>query len=132
MTASATLGQARHTLGNSEATTALSASAFGAMAIFSATPMPLARMSMAGWRCALCFAIARRCATKSCARAASTLPPWRVLALAAMGGIGYVSQSYCFFTAPNYAQASLVALLLYAHLYPAVRDHPRGDLSGDS
>jgi drug/metabolite transporter (DMT)-like permease len=33
-----------------------------------------------------------------------------------MGGIGYVSQSYCFFTALNYAQASLVALLLY--LYP--------------
>ncbi|MCZ7009993.1 DMT family transporter, partial [Salmonella enterica] len=45
------------------------------------------------------------------------LPPWpRVLALAAMGGIGYVGQSFCFFSALNHAQASLVALLLY--LYP--------------
>ncbi|TMS59585.1 DMT family transporter [Imbroritus primus] len=45
------------------------------------------------------------------------LPPLsRVLALAAMGGIGYVGQSYTFFTALNHAQASLVALLLY--LYP--------------
>jgi len=45
------------------------------------------------------------------------LPPWRrVLALAAMGGIGYVGQSFCYFNALNYAQASLVALLLY--LYP--------------
>jgi drug/metabolite transporter (DMT)-like permease len=40
----------------------------------------------------------------------------RVLALAAMGGIGYVGQSFTFFSALNHAQASLVALLLY--LYP--------------
>lgn len=42
--------------------------------------------------------------------------PLRILALAAMGGIGYAGQSYTFFTALNHAQASLVALLLY--LYP--------------
>lgn len=40
----------------------------------------------------------------------------RILALVAMGGIGYVGQSFTFFTALNHAQASLVALLLY--LYP--------------
>lgn len=35
----------------------------------------------------------------------------------AMGGIGYVGQSYCYFLALEHAQASLVALLLY--LFPA-------------
>ena len=45
------------------------------------------------------------------------IPPWsRVLGLAAMGGIGYAGQSFTFFSALNYAPASLVALLLY--LYP--------------
>jgi len=45
------------------------------------------------------------------------MPPWsRVLGLAAMGGIGYAGQSFTFFSALNYAPASLVALLLY--LYP--------------
>jgi drug/metabolite transporter (DMT)-like permease len=38
------------------------------------------------------------------------------LHIALMGGIGYVGQSLCFFGALQYAQASLVALLLY--LYP--------------
>ncbi len=41
-----------------------------------------------------------------------------VAAVAAMGGIGYVGQSYCFFLALEHADASLVALLLY--LYPAL------------
>lgn len=41
----------------------------------------------------------------------------RCLQLAAMGGIGYVGQSFCYFAALQHAQASLVALLLY--LYPA-------------
>lgn len=45
------------------------------------------------------------------------IPQWsRVLGLAAMGGIGYAGQSFTFFSALNYAPASLVALLLY--LYP--------------
>ena len=35
--------------------------------------------------------------------------------LAAMGGIGYVSQSISFFSALHYATAALVALLLYLH-----------------
>ncbi len=36
--------------------------------------------------------------------------------IAAMGGIGYVGQAYCYFLALEHADASLVALLLY--LYP--------------
>lgn len=39
-----------------------------------------------------------------------------LLVLALMGGLGYVGQSYAYFTALNYASAGLVALLLY--LYP--------------
>lgn len=39
------------------------------------------------------------------------------LPIAAMGGIGYVGQAYCYFLALEHAQASLVALLLY--LFPA-------------
>jgi drug/metabolite transporter (DMT)-like permease len=46
-------------------------------------------------------------------------PSGRNLAiLSAMGGIGYVGQSFSFFTALNYASAGLVALLLY--LYPFI------------
>lgn len=41
----------------------------------------------------------------------------RVVAVAGMGGIGYVGQSYCYFLALQHADASLVALLLY--LFPA-------------
>jgi len=94
---------------------ALSASAFGAMAIFAryATAagadvygLLTVRFSLAA--VALALVVRGR---------GIRLPSWhRVLALAAMGGIGYVGQSFCFFTALNHAQASLVALLLY--LYP--------------
>lgn len=41
-----------------------------------------------------------------------------LLGLMVMGGLGYVGQSSAYFTALNYASASLVALLLY--LYPAL------------
>ncbi len=41
-----------------------------------------------------------------------------VLVLMAMGGIGYVAQSYSFFAALQYASAGLVSLLLY--LYPVL------------
>ncbi len=94
---------------------ALSASAFGAMPIFARVAyadgtdvfgLLLTRFGIAfvslGW-----FAWSRRVA----------LPSWRrVAALALMGGIGYVGQSLCYFEALQFAQASLVALLLY--LYP--------------
>jgi drug/metabolite transporter (DMT)-like permease len=93
----------------------VSASAFGAMAIFArfatadgadVVGLLLVRFVIAA--CAL--AVAMRVT-------GARLPNWRrVSALAAMGGIGYVGQSFCFFTALGHAQASLVALLLY--LYP--------------
>jgi drug/metabolite transporter (DMT)-like permease len=41
----------------------------------------------------------------------------RCVPVAAMGGIGYVGQAYCYFLALEHADASLVALLLY--LFPA-------------
>ncbi len=41
-----------------------------------------------------------------------------LLLLVAMGGVGYVAQSFCYFAALQYATASLTALLLY--LYPAI------------
>ena len=66
-----------------------------------------------------------------------SLPPSRGswLPVAAMGGIGYVGQAYCYFLALEHAEASLVALLLY--LFPAfVADArrgvpPRADRPGD-
>ena len=94
---------------------ALSASAFGAMAIF-------ARFAYAAGAdvyglLAVRFVLAAIAMGVVLRVRGISLPPLRrVLALAAMGGIGYVSQSYCFFSALNHAQASLVALLLY--LYP--------------
>lgn len=46
-------------------------------------------------------------------------PRGRLLAgLAAMGGIGYAGQAFSYFTALQYANAALAALLLY--LYPAI------------
>lgn len=45
------------------------------------------------------------------------LPPLRRCLPPAAMGVGYVGQSACSFTAPHYAQASLVSLLLY--LFPA-------------
>ncbi len=41
-----------------------------------------------------------------------------LLWLLAMGGVGYVGQAYCYFSALQHASAGLVALLLY--LYPAI------------
>jgi drug/metabolite transporter (DMT)-like permease len=94
---------------------ALSAACFGAMAIF-------ARYASASGAdvfgmLAVRFIIAAAALLLVMKWRGIVFPPWRrVLALAAMGGIGYVGQSFCYFTALNHAQASLVALLLY--LFP--------------
>jgi drug/metabolite transporter (DMT)-like permease len=95
----------------------LSAAGFGAMAIFaklayrdgiSLTTLLFLRFAIAGgllvawgvWR-------------------GMHWPRGRVLLwLVAMGGIGYVGQSFSYFAALHYASAGLVALLLY--LYPAI------------
>lgn len=93
---------------------AISATAFGAMAIFArhayaagadVTAVLFLRFLIAGLAMACTMMILRR-----------RWPRGRNLAvLVGMGGIGYVAQSYCFFTALNYASAGLVALLLYLH-----------------
>lgn len=94
---------------------AVSSCAFGAMAIF-------ARFAYDGGAdvyglLAVRFLVAAIALALVMKHQAISLPSWRkVVALSAMGGIGYVGQSYCFFSALNHAQASLVALLLY--LYP--------------
>jgi drug/metabolite transporter (DMT)-like permease len=93
---------------------AVSATAFGAMAIFARYAYAYgadvlgvlsARFTIAGALFTLVMFAKRR--------------PWprgRQLAVAiAMGAIGYVGQAVCFFAALNYASAGLVALLLYAY-----------------
>ena len=90
---------------------AISAVAFGAMAIFArfayaggadVLGVLLARFAIAGSILALLMLATRR--------------PWprgRVLAVAVgMGAVGYVGQAVCYFAALNHASAGLVALLL--------------------
>uniref|UniRef100_UPI00145E139B DMT family transporter n=1 Tax=Aromatoleum evansii TaxID=59406 RepID=UPI00145E139B len=94
---------------------AVSAAAFGAMAIFArfasasgadvVTVLFLRFLISAVLMSAVMLATRRRWPS---ARNAAIL--------VAMGGIGYVAQSYAFFEALNFASAGLVALLLY--LYP--------------
>ncbi|NMF89619.1 DMT family transporter [Aromatoleum petrolei] len=94
---------------------AVSAAAFGAMAIFArfasgsgadvVTVLFLRFLISAVLMSAVMLATRRR--WPSAGNAA---------VLVAMGGIGYVAQSYAFFEALNFASAGLVALLLY--LYP--------------
>jgi drug/metabolite transporter (DMT)-like permease len=93
----------------------LSAVSFGAMAIFArfafaggvdVTALLFLRFLIAGGLMAAFMVISRR-----------RWPSRRNgLVLAMMGGLGYVGQSMCFFSALQYASAGLVALLLY--LYP--------------
>ena len=93
---------------------AISATAFGAMAIFArnayasgadVTAVLFLRFLIAGCAMGCAMMVTRR-----------RWPRGRNLAvLVGMGGIGYVAQSFCFFSALNHASAGLVALLLYLH-----------------
>ncbi len=93
---------------------ALSAAAFGAMAIF-------ARYAYAGGAdvvgvLAARFAIAGVVLAALMPLAGASWPRGRPLVVAAlMGGIGYVGQAFCFFAALRHASAGLVALLLYTY-----------------
>lgn len=95
----------------------LSAIAFGAMAIFAR----FARESGADVMTVLFLRFAISAVLMS-AMMIATRRRWparrNVVILAAMGGVGYVGQSFSFFTALDYATAGLVALLLY--LYPFI------------
>jgi drug/metabolite transporter (DMT)-like permease len=95
---------------------ALSASAFGAMAIFG-------RYAFGGGTdvlglLTLRFLIGGTLLAAVAHRRGVRWPRGRTLwGIVAMGALGYVGQSICYFVALQHAQASLVALLLY--LYPA-------------
>jgi drug/metabolite transporter (DMT)-like permease len=95
---------------------AISASAFGALAIFG-------RYAYAGGTDALGlltlrFLISGVVLAWVAKRRGVVWPRGRALIfIVAMGALGYVGQSLCYFVALQHAEASLVALLLY--LYPA-------------
>ena len=93
---------------------ALSASCFGAMAIFAkyayldgvdVATLLLLRFSIAALIMIALVVVQRRRWPRGL----------NLGLLAAMGGIGYVGQSFCFFSALEFASAALVALLLYLH-----------------
>jgi drug/metabolite transporter (DMT)-like permease len=96
---------------------AISAASYGAMPVF-------ARMAYASGADPLTllflrFALASPLMLGLCAARRAPLPRGRALAgFAALGGIGFVAQAFCYFTALTLASASLVALVLY--LYPAL------------
>ncbi len=96
---------------------ALSATAFGAMAIF-------ARFAYAGGADVLGVLITRFTLAGAVLAAimVATRKPWprgrSLLVAIAMGAIGYVGQALCYFAALNHASAGLVALLLY--VYPTL------------
>jgi len=103
-----------HASASGIALVALSASAFGAMAIF-------ARFAYAGGA-SVTGVLAARFAIAGLVLAAVMLAlgkPWprgRALVVAvAMGAVGYAGQSALFFAALHHASAGLVALLLYAY-----------------
>jgi drug/metabolite transporter (DMT)-like permease len=95
---------------------AVSAAAFGSMAIFGVwaqddgTGTPGLIVVRFGLAASILLVLVRLRSIR--------MPPWRqCVPVAAMGGIGYVGQAYCYFLALEHADASLVALLLY--LFPA-------------
>ncbi|MFZ5539813.1 MAG: DMT family transporter [Pseudomonadota bacterium] len=92
---------------------ALSAAAFGAMPIF-ARQAYAASVDLTGILVPR-FAVAALVLALVAWRSGARRPTRRqTLALAALGGIGYVAQSFLYFTALKHASAGLVALLLYA------------------
>lgn len=95
----------------------VSAAAFGAMAIF-ARYAQAAGADVMGILVAR-FAIAGALLAALMVARGARWPTGRPLAVAiGMGGIGYVGQAFCYFSALEHASAGLVALLLYA--YPAI------------
>ncbi len=93
---------------------AISASAFGAMAIFAR--FAAADGADVGAVLFLRFAMAGVVMAGYLLATRHRWPRGRALGLlCGMGGIGYASQSFCFFSALGYASAGMVALLLYLH-----------------
>lgn len=96
---------------------ALSAVAFGAMAIFG--KLALASGLTLSSLLALRFVLAGGVMALTMLATRTRWPRGRSLVtLIGMGGIGYVTQAFCYFSALNHASAGLTALLLY--LFPAI------------
>jgi drug/metabolite transporter (DMT)-like permease len=96
---------------------ALSATSFGALAIFA--KVAYADGADTSAVLFLRFVISAAAMAASVVVTGKRWPRGRNLALVvAMGGIGYVGQSACYFLALHHASAGLVALLLY--VYPAL------------
>lgn len=96
---------------------AVSATGFGAMAIFA--KVAYAHGADLETLLFLRFAIAAAFMAVIMRSRHIRWPRGRNLAvLAALGGIGYVAQAFCFFSALKHASAGLTSLLLY--LYPAL------------
>ena len=96
---------------------ALSAAAFGALPIFIKIAYAAGAETIAVL--ALRFTLAALLMSTLMLVRRQRWPRGRnLLTLIAMGGLGYVGQSFCFFSALNHASAGLVSLLLY--LYPAL------------
>lgn len=96
---------------------ALSAAAFGALPIFIKVAYAAGAETVAVL--ALRFSLAALLMGSLMIARRQRWPRGRnLLTLIAMGGLGYVGQSFCFFSALNHASAGLVSLLLY--LYPAL------------
>ena len=94
----------------------VSAAAFGSMALFGRWAQESGATTPG--LIAVRFALAALILVGFMRLRALTFPSVREwLPIAAMGGIGYVGQAYCYFLALEHADASLVALLLY--LFPA-------------
>jgi drug/metabolite transporter (DMT)-like permease len=95
----------------------ISAISFGAIALFARTAYEAGSdpISVLFFR----FSIASLVMISFVYARSTTFPRGRfLLGLMLMGGLGYVGQSFCYFTALTMASAGLVAILLY--LYPAI------------
>ncbi|OGP70500.1 MAG: hypothetical protein A2W09_07875 [Deltaproteobacteria bacterium RBG_16_50_11] len=95
----------------------ISAISFGAIALFARTAYEAGSdpISVLFFR----FSIASLVMIPFVFARSITFPRGRfLLGLMLMGGLGYVGQSFCYFTALTMASAGLVAILLY--LYPAI------------
>src|SRR5262245_4510081 len=96
---------------------ATSAAAFGALGIFG--KIAFAAGASIGTVLFLRFLVAGALMTGLMAILRMPWPRGRdLMILGAMGGIGYVGQAFCYFSALRYASAGLTAILLY--LYPAL------------
>jgi drug/metabolite transporter (DMT)-like permease len=93
---------------------AVSAAAFGAMPIF-ARQAYAAGVDQYGILLPRFVLAAALLGLIALLRGSKLPPPRHIAVLAAMGGIGYVSQSMLYYTALHHASAGLVALLLYAY-----------------